>query len=204
VAERSEFQTAVYNPSFVLMEYRYVAPFVSLLWLVGFSGAHLPGSGGLKRSVAALVVATLVMAVLSVIDLTKKDARQSIPSHRQAAIAMNRRGITCGSEIAVIGDEPWAGGGAFVARLAKVRIVAETRDPQPFYSATAATRERLYGAFRSAGARAILLGPSPPVEALGSGWERLTDSEYYIRDLSAGAVTSLAESNEMKAAVKKP
>src|SRR5260370_12241079 len=186
------------------MEYRYVAPFVLLLWLMGFSGAHLPRSRGLRISVAGLALAASVMAVFTVVDLTKKDARNIAPTHRQAAIAMNRRGITSGSEIAVIADEPCADGGAFVARLAKVRIVAQTKDLEAFYSASATARERLYGAFRRAGAKSILLLPNPRVQTLGSEWERLTDSEYYIKDLSTEAVVSLAESDEVKAAVKKP
>ena len=195
------FASAAY--CFVLMEYRYVAPFVLLLWLMGFSGAHLPPSRGLRISVAGLAVAASVMAVFTVLDLTRKDARKIAPTHRQAAIAMNQRGIITGNGIAVIADEPCADGGAFVARLAKVRIVAQTRDIQGFYLATPAARERLYGGFRNAGARAILLGPNPQVGMLDYGWERLAGSEYYIRDLS-GAVASPAESDEVKVSVKKP
>jgi hypothetical protein len=190
--------------SFVLMEYRYVAPFVLLLWMVCFSGVHLPHSRGLKAAAASLILSASVMALFTVVDLTRRDALRIVPTDRQAAGAMNQRGIVSGSEVAVIGDDPCADGGAFVARLAKARIVAQTRDVQAFYASDPVARERLYSAFLGAGAKAILHGPNPRVEELDSGWERLTDSEYYMRKLSAGALASRAESNEVKAPVKKP
>jgi hypothetical protein len=59
--------------SLVVVEYRYVAPFVCILWLVAFAGVRLPASIGMARLVGGAVIAiagttAVLLAVLVHVD----------------------------------------------------------------------------------------------------------------------------------------
>jgi hypothetical protein len=165
--------------AFVYTEYRYVAAFVSLLWLSVIAGIHLPASAMTRRFTANLVFGISATTVLIVVWSISNNARQSVPVHWQVASALAERGISLGEGIATIADEPFGDGGAFIARLAKLRIVAQTEDVKQFYEASPSVRAKLCESFRNAGAKLILVKNHPGGEPV-NGWQRLGNSEYFV------------------------
>jgi hypothetical protein len=165
--------------SLVYTEYRYVAAFTSLLWLSVIAGIHPLASAMTRRFMANLVFGISATTVLIVVWSISNGARQPIPAHWQIASALVKRRISLGERIATISDQPFGDGGAFIARLAKLQVVAQTEDVKQFYESTPSVRGKLCESFRNAGAKLILL-ESHPGEDPGSGWQRLGNSEYFV------------------------
>jgi hypothetical protein len=165
--------------SLVYTEYRYVAAFTSLLWLSVIAGIHPLASAMTRQFMANLVFGISATTVLILVWSISNSARQPLPAHWQVASALAERGISLGEGIATIADEPFGDGGAFIARLAKLRIVAQTEDVKQFYEASPTVRGRLCESFRNAGAKIILLQNHPGGQP-GIGWQRLGNSEYFV------------------------
>jgi hypothetical protein len=87
-----------------------------------------------------------------------------------------------GDKVAVIGtwlvpDQE----ASYVARLARVQIVAEAR-PERFWAADAATRSRFVAEVAKVGVAAILAYRPQQIE---DGWEQLAGSDYYLYRLAS-------------------
>jgi hypothetical protein len=166
----------------VYVEFRHVAPFVTLLWLVAFSGVQLPASRTYKRLVAGVSLAIVFLISTSLIWSPSHRALGIPPVYAEAARAMFDKGIKAGDEIAVVADDPYGEGGAFVARLARMRIVAIVPQPEKFWTAPVTTRSQIIKAVAEAGAKVLLTRNLPPASEIV--WERLGRSDYYISVLS--------------------
>ncbi len=163
----------------VYAESRYFAPFIVLFWLAAFSGVHLPGSRGLVRTIAVVVVSVSITSIAQ----TAWNAPSEAPStadYYWLATALRDYGITRGSKLAVIGTEPFGKSGAFSARLAKAQIVAQIRRSDLFWSAPAITRAEVLQALARAGVQAVLASDLPTSADLSTGWHRLGTSPDYI------------------------
>jgi hypothetical protein len=177
--------------AFVLVEARYVAAFLPLVWGDVLGIIRPPGS--IRRRRAALVstaiaVACLIAPVLkSNIDSVRKITLllTTEPDYRTALVRtwpsevadeLHRLGVEAGSRVAVIGFAATA----YWARLARVQIVAEMFgwEAGPFW-ASESTRTQTMNAFRRAGAIAIV---AEDTLAYGpfTGWYRVRNSDHYI------------------------
>ncbi|RJQ56232.1 MAG: hypothetical protein C4526_02245 [Nitrospiraceae bacterium] len=174
----------------VSAESRYVAPFITLLWLGVFSGIRLPDSDEsirLLRNIALLI--GMVMMFTSTRHLIRD--RYSLPdnTHWQVADAIKQMGVLPGDKVASIGySHPY-----FWARLAKVRIVAEMpgEEADYFWEANNETQFKVIGAFGRTGAKVIvtksLPGQISPAEKQKIAnpdsyfdWQRIANSDYYV------------------------
>jgi hypothetical protein len=89
-------------------------------------------------------------------------------------------GINAGDKIAVIG--PWlvpSQEASYVARLARVRIVAETR-PEEYFESTSSGE--LDAAFAGVGAKGVITFDQP---RLVTGWQRLADTNYFVHQIGS-------------------
>ena len=172
---------AVVAYAVVYTEHRYVAAFVSLFWIALFAGIRLPADKMSKWMAASFVVIIFFTTALTVTWSIFNSTKIAVIPHSQVATAFAEHGFQPGDEIAVIADEPFGDGGAFVARLARLRIVAQTRDLKEFYAASPRTRAELYEAFRRAEAKAILLHGKRPEDALRYQWRELA-SGFFLLD----------------------
>jgi hypothetical protein len=174
--------------SLVVIIPRYVAGLVCLIWMVGFSGIGLPRSKASRRLITAtaIVVAVLTCLVAGWKIFEARDqamfARSDVatPVCTEVAEALIVRGVHPGDKIAVI--SPWlfpSRQGAYIARLARVRIIAEAR-PDEYWSADESTRAEIDSQFAAVGAKAIL---TQTPARLNSGWVRLGNTEYYLHAL---------------------
>jgi hypothetical protein len=164
----------------VYVEYRHIAPFVTLLWLVAFSGVHLPVSLTSRRLLAGVSLAIVILIAASLIwsPAHRVLVYRKPPVYSEAARAMVDKGMKAGDKCAVIADEPYGEGGSFVARLARMQIVAIVAQPEEFWAATPATRSQVINAMAKAGAKVLLTRSQPPGSDVA--WGRLGGTDYYI------------------------
>jgi hypothetical protein len=160
----------------VAVEFRYVAPFVLLIWLAIFSGLEHPRALSVGRVIPVLVAGicttTLVLALLWTWLSRTPDAGQ----YPVAASALLQAGLEAGSRLAVIGVDPAGRDGAYVARLGRMKIVAELRNPDAYWNAPSVVREHTAENLRGAGAEAIIANHASTL----AGWVRLGNTEYSL------------------------
>ena len=104
------------------------------------------------------------------------------PECVDVAEALAANGIRPGDKIAVISN--WlfpSRQGAYIARLARVQIIAEAR-PDEYWAADPETRSELMKEFEATGARAVLTYDPPSNQ---NGWTRLGATNYYVHFLNA-------------------
>lgn len=173
-------------------ESRFIGEFVLLLWLAAFSGARLPASRESRRMIARVITAVAATSIISVAWYTfhnLTDARNAEPLYWQAASSLAEKGIKPTDKLALVWDEEWgkaAVGGALVARLAGVQIIAEVPRQDGFWSATPFVRSQVIQALGKTAAKAILTIGEPPHSAPDMHWERLGTTDYYLCRLQNG------------------
>jgi len=166
--------------SMVLVEPRYVAPFLVFLWLATFAVGTRQSE---KRVALAIVVGVLCVTGIKTTkyflsDLASVGRQGNV--YWQVAQNLQKLGIRPGDKVSIIAGV----GVAHWARLAGVKIAAEVPLGQDvdFWKADPATQERVYAAFASTGSRAIV-AKDPPPEVIGNDWHQLGDTPYYARFL---------------------
>jgi hypothetical protein len=164
-------------------EFRFVAPFVSLLWLAAYSGLLLRESWASSRLISGVVVGVAASTVIFAAWTTPHnmgDARHPGHVYWQAAKALGEWGIRPRDKVALISNEPWGEGGAYVARLARIQIIAQVNLPDGFWAASSPTQARVIEAFRKAGAKAVLALEIPRQSGCPNCWQRLGSTPFYV------------------------
>jgi len=168
----------------ILIEVRYVAVFLALLWIALFAGVRFPRLADAERFGKA-VAATVAIAVgIPVILAVYSDARAGLrhPAFPawQVAKELHASGVGRGDKVARIG-------GTFAAdwaRLLRTRVVAEIPRYQAvhFWSASPALQSQVLDVIHNTGAKAIVAEQIPPTEVFtpSSGWKKVGNTDYYI------------------------
>lgn len=177
------------------LEARFVAAFMTFLWLGIASGVRLSVRAG-RRS-ASLVLAAVLLAhavpLLIVVGQQMYGLGREVLGHDtlpprhidwRVADGLRRMGVGPGDRVGVIGP----GIRAYWAWLARTPIVAEVPPwaVRDFWTADEHVRRRILERFAEAGAKVVVNQPNAP---LGSGdytidlgvlgWARIEDTEYY-------------------------
>lgn len=171
---------AAYAP--LLVEYRYVAPFLCILWMTLFLGFSSDASKWVRITVTFLVVSNLASAVWSIENLKRLNLKSSAVV--EAALILRECGLNPGDEVGLISTEEWMSTGAqgsFIPRMAKLRIISETTDPDQYWRGDDRVRVAVLGAMRSVGAKGVLLRDRPKLP--DPAWLKLGESGYYYRPL---------------------
>ncbi|MGO8790916.1 MAG: hypothetical protein ACLQVL_26530 [Terriglobia bacterium] len=166
----------------VLVLYRYIAPFVLILWLAAFSGIWLPSSKRLGRSTAIVIISIVATSVLSVVSHVVQNPiawTSAEPAYWEAAMALKELGIRPGDKVAVIAKDPAGADLPFVARLARAQVIAQVNRRDRFFAAAPSTQFQVIEAIARSGAKAILTPTPPPPAASGTKWEPLGLTNYY-------------------------
>jgi len=165
----------------VYAEWRYVGPFVVLLWMACFSGVRLDASPEAKRVFPPLAIAMAACLLLEIGGLTAYDlsgarSRTARP-HWTIAERLRSMGLQPGDRVGFIGRGPEA----YWARLARLRIIAEIPQAEAgqFWAAPDTVRSRALQAFASTPARAIVT-ESAPLWASTAGWRSLEGTGAYV------------------------
>ena len=171
---------------------RYLGGFLLVLFLVSIAGTQLRPQD--KRAAIYVAVAVFLVQALDTADYTVR----VVTSHYAnpgvgpnstwqdvvAAKHLWQIGMKPGDKVAVIAD----GTGAYWARLAKLRIVAEIMDmnhgSREFWTSPPDVRKNVYRVFAQAHAAVVVTScPAYPPE-IPDGWQHIEGTPYCMRSLS--------------------
>jgi len=182
---------AVVMYALVLLDTRYVAPFVVMVW-VGVLLILEPFTPVNWRR--GLWVGASVVLTASTLSSLIPGFRALVPgrrdSHADAASFVLQSGLRPGDDLAIIGDGLFA----YWARLARVRLVAElpSSSAESHWRSGRERQDALLQKFRQAGAMAVVAaGPPPGLES--RGWRVSPDGSLAVLLLSAPVQTGRAE-----------
>jgi hypothetical protein len=172
-------------------EDRFLGGSVLVLFLTLLAAARFRPE--VQKTVACVALAVFLVMALGTADYTIRVAmnHMAIPGTGPesawqdvvAAEQLRRMGARPGDKVAVIGD----GTGAYWARLAKLRTVAEIMDSnhgsKEFWDGPEEVRQQAYEAFARAHAKLVVT--VCPLWAPGSltGWEQIAETPYCARRL---------------------
>ena len=179
----------------LIVEPRYLGAQFCILWIVALSGVRLPKTSSSRYLIAGAVlfVVTATCAVtlrdswLVAHNIGVDERDVATPECVTAAQAIRATGLQRGDKIAVISN--WlfpSRQGAYIARLARVRIIAEARS-EGFWAADEPARSKLMAAFAHAGVKAVLTRNPPRPEA---GWQQLRGTSYYVYAIGESSAPS--------------
>ena len=166
----------------VYTETRYVAPFVLIIWISLFSGLRY---GHTERSRRLLSICIVAIAATTLIfqgvaaGYAIKLGSKADPTYWRAAQALSGMGLRPGDKLAVIASEPFGSGGAFVARLARMKIVAQTSVEDKSLTGNPDAMSRLLAALRDAHVQAVVWHAESRPESDPS-WMQLDSTDYYV------------------------
>ncbi len=179
------------------LESRYVAPFMTLLWLGLTTAVRLPTQRERLKSAAVVLAVALMFHAAVVIGTTvqhgdsiRRDAlaRGDAPPvdvSWRVASALRQMGVEPGDQVAIIGPGLRA---AYWAWLARVRIIAEVPawGSNDFWTGDEHARRTILERFAQAGATIVVTQPNfraepqdHNVDYAGMGWQRVGDTNYF-------------------------
>jgi 4-amino-4-deoxy-L-arabinose transferase-like glycosyltransferase len=168
----------------VLVEGRYVAPFILLLWIAAFSCLLSSPSQLSSRAKLALVLALLSATGLRLAKSATSDvfAVQAGQTHTdfEVAQALHNLGLQRGEKVAGLSRVAEA----YWAHLAGVEIVSEIPlgDDGIFWAASSQEKRKVFEVFAATGA-AVVVTKDPPVGAIKEGWIPLGNTAFYAYPL---------------------
>lgn len=180
---------ALYLP--ILVNDRYLGGFLLLFFTALLVAPQSRGEDNI--SVTYICLSLFVVMALGTLDYTARIVTDhlAIPGNGPnstlqdvvAAEQLWQKGARPGDKIAVIAD----GTGAYWARLAKLRIVAEIMDmnhgTREFWTATEDQQQNVYTAFARAHAKLVVTSCPICPPAIPAGWQRLEGTPYCVRTL---------------------
>ncbi len=170
----------------VLVEGRYVAPFLLLLWLSVFYCLIEAAPGLPQRAQLALVLGMVAFTGLRVTKGIESDIVVILSKPRNVAWEVSQGlrvlGVRPGERASVIGGTA----GAYWARLAGVRIVAEIPlgDEDIFWESSPEAKQRVFRILAGTGAKMVVTKFAPP-SAVNEGWISLGNSSFFAYPLAA-------------------
>jgi hypothetical protein len=167
----------------LLVQFRYISPFVVLLWLSLFSSLKFTSTQKMRNMVrftlvCSCSVALIAPSALSVMALFVRDA----PVYWEAASHLREGGVKPGDAIALIWNDDWengAAGGSFVMRLMRAHAVGEAEPARIFWAQSAGVQSKVIRALFTTGAKAILARRPPAGARVSSCWQPLGSSGFY-------------------------
>ena len=180
----------------VLMEFRYVAPFVLLLWLAAICSFLRMLTEGSRRFLFALIVAAVCVTGLKAAKFAVSDVLAMRSSREnvdwKVAQALRAAGLQPGDSVAGlsrVAESYWA-------RLAGVKIVAEIPlgDEDIFWESSPEAKQRVFRILAGTGAKMVVTKFAPPT-AVNEGWIPLGNTSFYAHSLAAGASANATDRN---------
>jgi hypothetical protein len=167
----------------VQVEYRYIAPFVLILWLAAFAGVWLRSYERSRTLVAIISISITATTLLSAVVFEVQNPvawKSADPVYWQAAMDLRQSGIRPGDKLAVIASGPMGANVPFIARLARLQVVAQVNRRDRFFASLPSTQARVTEAIARTGAKAILTFAEPPPAQSGTRWKPLELTNYYV------------------------
>jgi hypothetical protein len=172
-------------------ELRYIAVFLTLLWMGLFSGLEMPPSREGRR-LASLVTVAVVVAMATPTALSAAGELKGLRGqpHNQWRVAedLQKMGVRPGDRVARF---PQHFGLAW-ARLLRVTVVAQIplENQEDFWCAKPEKQAQVIEKFRGLGVTAVVAEEISPTEACAPApeWQKVGDGTYYALRLKPDAV----------------
>ena len=168
--------------SLLLVLYRYVAPFVLLVWLVLFDGLRFPVIRERQRLVQfAIICASALALILPVVQSILGVGQRAPATYPEAAESLHAVGIQRGDAVAMIWNEDWESDaltGIFIPRLLRARIVGEAEPARVFWSSSKENQQKVLGALFGIGVKAIIARNPPAGSIVDPCWRQLGKTEF--------------------------
>lgn len=182
---------------------RYLGGFVLVLFLAAFAAVRIRPE--LQKSAQIVAVAVFITMMSATADYTVRilTHHMAIPGVGPNSTLMDittaqqlaLMSVTPGMKVGIIGD----GTGAYWARLAKVKIVAEImgmgHGPREFWNSSADVQQQVYRLFRQAHAEIIVTECPAGTQAIPDGWTLLPGTSYCVKRLDSDVRTNEARTN---------
>jgi hypothetical protein len=169
----------------VHLEVRFIGAAVAVAWFAVLLGMRLSKKTVASGLAASLLIAVSVSIMISVFGGIARDWRSrrlnSALSHVAVTEGLYAMGFQPHAKLAVIGDGDWS----YWAQLGHLQLVAEIMalDAPGFWKLRAEQRASVYSAMTKAGASAVVSEPPLPLAILDDGWQRIGDTNLYVRRL---------------------
>jgi hypothetical protein len=166
--------------SIVLVEFRYVAPFLLLLWVAAFASLLAVKAEIPRRFILAIALAVLFATGVRIAKSSVSDSIAVLAGQEnvnwQVAEGLRKLGTQPGDRVAAISgvaEAHWA-------RLAGVKIAAEIPlgDENIFWTADPVENQRVLQVFASTDAR-FVVAKDPPACVVVGGWIPLGRTGFY-------------------------
>jgi hypothetical protein len=192
--------TAMGLYALVLVEPRYVAPFLVISWLALFAAIRHQVSDDtkLQRFVHAAVCAAVLVTGIVLLRGAVSDAYTIIRSRtneqQEVADGLQKLGLSKGLSVSLIGTSrdsfDWA-------RLAGLRIVSivPNENVNQYWFGSPGTQEKVSAYFAGTGAVAIITDTMPP-GASSRGWKSIGQTSYAIYQLPVVASQTVRTRND--------
>jgi hypothetical protein len=171
-----------------LILYRYVMGFLAVILIVLFADilAHFDDHRARAAKAVALALFVTTFGVLlgqSLGELRVQVRHTSLHQllddpNADAALALHQLNVGEGTPVAEIGSME----ASYFPELAGVRFVSRVEDAAAFWNLSEPEKEKIYQAFASTGARAIIT-PAPPSHFSVEGWTPIGDSGCLLHPL---------------------
>lgn len=176
--------TAFVLYALVWVESRYLSPFLMLTWGAMLATVRLPKGRSSWHLVRLVTITVASILAIQTVDLTRKnmiEARELAKAEMQIAEGLSTKNILPGCKIAVIDaklGEDWQ-------KLLRVSVIAEipAEEQEKFWSLAPAERARVFEVLQKNGSTALIV-PGIPKRRSTDGWERIGNSQAYLRFLS--------------------
>jgi hypothetical protein len=169
----------------VLVEGRYVASFLVILWVAAFASSFGSTTVASRRVAGAVILAAVLVTSMKTLKFVVSDVLaipKQVNENWEAAQKLKGIGVSPSDRVAligVIGEQHWM-------RLAKVKAVAQLRyrDEKEFWTGDASLQDSVFMAFSATGSR-VVVATHAPLSAVKEGWIRLGETDYYAHFLPA-------------------
>lgn len=157
----------------VLVEPRYLAPFLMVLWIALFE-AFRPDKA-IEKAILT-VAAIAILLPLSARSIEEMRDGVKTPEHRVVAEALRAAGVREGDRLAAVG----MANDYFAARVLRARIVAEVRDTELFW--TRPEDKDLEAKLSELGVR-VIIGVSRPKHHPDGAWQDVPGTRFSFKTL---------------------
>ena len=173
----------------VHVELRYIAVFLTLVWVGLFSGLAMPPGRKGQRLVPVIILVLVIATAIPVAVSTARHLREVVKgrSHNQWQVAEDLRamGVMPGDRVARIGGRF---GHVYWARLMRVVVVADVPGghAKDFWNATPEVQAEAIKAFSRLGVTAIVAAPDSAGKLYvpGPEWQKVGDGTYFALRLA--------------------
>jgi hypothetical protein len=160
---------------------RFFAPFAMVLFLPLTSAVSLPPSDNAQKLLTGGVVIAALMICLSLTfdNLNRLSAfvHEPVNKHRAVAEELLNNGIKPGDRVAILGGDMFH---IYWARLARVNIIAEIPEWQPFWALEPQAQLSLLERISQTGAKALITMPDKVMSNPPPPWKTLKETRYSI------------------------